>query len=89
MEGVATFNQYVSPWVTLVDDRRYQATVDRVADLAPEAIVGCHTPVISGERIATAVDVTRRAPQLTVAPQPDQAVLDEIQHALGAGITAA
>jgi flavorubredoxin len=81
-EGVATFNQYVSPWVTLVDDRRYQATVDRVEALSPAVVAGCHTPAITGARVAAALDVTRRTPGLTVPAQPDQAVLEVIQHTL-------
>lgn len=36
-----------------------------------------------------ALDVTRRAPELVVAPEPDQAVLDEIQRSLRSGATAA
>jgi flavorubredoxin len=81
-DGVATFNQYISPWVTLTDDSRYQATVDRVERLHPTVMAGCHTPAIHGGRIAAAIDVTRRTPTLSVAPQPDQAVLEEIQRAL-------
>jgi flavorubredoxin len=88
VEGIATFSQYVSPWLALVDDRRYQVTVDRVAALAATAMAGCHTPVITGDRIAAAIDVTRRAPHLPVAPQPDQSVLDEIQRALRVGAAA-
>jgi len=81
-DGVATFNQYVSPWVTLVDDDRYQATIDRVEALSPSVLVGCHTPAITGRRVAAALDVTRRTPGLTVPAQPDQAVLETIQRTL-------
>jgi flavorubredoxin len=81
-DGVAMFSQYVSPWVTLTDDRRYQETVDRVERLRPTVMVGCHTPAISGGRVAAAIDVTRRTPALSVAPQPDQSVLEEIQRTL-------
>jgi flavorubredoxin len=81
-EGVAMFGQYVSPWLRLVDEQRYLRTVDRIAALAPRAIVGCHTPLIAGPRLAAAFEVTRRTPGLTVPAQPDQAVLDEIQRAL-------
>ncbi len=82
-EGINTFDRYVSPWLTLVDDARFQATVDRVAALAPSVMVGCHTPAISGRaKVAAAIEATRRSPSATVAPEPDQAVLDEIQQAL-------
>lgn len=81
-EGMATFSQYISPWLLLADERRYLATVERVAALSPAAIAGGHTPVIAGDRVAGALDITRRAPGMTVAPQPDQTVLDEIQRTL-------
>lgn len=82
-EGVATFNQWVSPWVGLVDDARFQATVDRIEALAPRAIAGCHTPLTTRERLADALSITRRAPAIEFAPQPDEAVLAVIQETLG------
>lgn len=81
-EGMATFGQYISPWLLLADERRFQATVDRVAALAPTVLTGCHTPAVAGSRVAEAIDVTRRTPGLTVPAQPDQAVLDQIQLTL-------
>ncbi len=78
-DGMAMFNRYVSPWLTLTDDRKFQATVDRVAALSPSRIAGCHTPVIYSHDIAGAIDVTRLSPYADVTPEPDQSVLDEIQ----------
>ncbi len=83
LPGMAQFDNYVAPWLRLVDDRRYQATVDRVAELDPKVLVGCHTPVIGGDHVARAIEATRGAPTATFAPEPDQAVLQEIQRALG------
>jgi flavorubredoxin len=80
-DGLATFGQYISPWLDLVDDRRYQPTVDRIEALGPATIAGCHTPAIHGDRVADAIEVIRRTPTATVRPQPDQSVLDEIQRA--------
>lgn len=85
-DGMAMFNQYLSPWVLLADERRYQETVDRVAALQPTTIAGCHTPVIGAAHVAHAIDVTRRTPGLTVPGQPDQLVLDEIQRALAGAV---
>ena len=42
--GMTTFNNYVSPWLDLVDDAKFQATVDRIEALQPTTLVGCHTP---------------------------------------------
>lgn len=81
-DGLAMFGQYISPWLDLVDDARYQATVDRVAALGARTLVGCHTPAVSGARVVEAIEVTRRIPTATVPAQPDQAVLDQIQQAL-------
>lgn len=81
-DGMLMFDQYVSPWVTMVDDARFQATVDRVAALEPSVMAGCHTPAIRGERVARAIATTRTVPTAIVPPQPDQAVLEQIQQSL-------
>ena len=83
-EGIATISHYVSPWLALTDEGRWQATVDRVAALDPTVLVGCHTPAVVGrERVAQAIEATRRTPATAVAAQPDQAVLDELNRVLG------
>jgi len=81
-DGMHMFDQYVSPWVTMVDDARFQATVDRVAALRPTTMAGCHTPALHGARVAQAFAATRTTPTAVVPPQPDQAVLEQIQHAM-------
>ncbi|HEX5615116.1 MAG TPA: MBL fold metallo-hydrolase [Acidimicrobiia bacterium] len=80
--GIEMFSQYVSPWLALVDDAKYQAQVDRVASLHPTKLVGCHTPLIEGARVAQAIATTRTTPTAVVPPQPDQSVLEEIQRAM-------
>lgn len=84
LEGRVTFDNYVAAWLPLVDNHLFQRTVDRIEDLAPTIIAGCHTPVIGPAHLATAIDTTRRAPLADVAPQPDQSVLDHIQRTLAA-----
>jgi hypothetical protein len=86
LDGMAMFDRYVSPWVDLVDHDRHQRTVDRVADLDPAVLLGCHTPVVRGANVAQAVANVRRVPGATVPPQPDQAVLETIQRALTAAV---
>jgi flavorubredoxin len=82
-EGMTMFNRYVSPWLELTDDAKYQATVDRVAKLGASAMVGCHTPVISRSHVAAALETTRRSATASNVPaEPDQEVLDQIQLAL-------
>ncbi len=81
-DGMAMFNQYVSPWITLTDDRKFQATVDRIEALGASYFAGCHTPVVDRQRIDAAIATTRRSPSAVVPSQPDQSVLDEIQLAI-------
>ena len=65
------FNRYVSPWLELTDDAKYQATVDRVAKLGASAMAGCHTPVISRSHVGAALEITRRSPRRrTCRPSP-------------------
>jgi flavorubredoxin len=75
-------HQAVSPWLALVDDAKFQATVDRIAALAPSAMAGCHSPVIRGTRVADAIAAIRRAPTAECPPEPDQAVLERVCAAL-------
>lgn len=81
-EGMATFDNYISPWLGLVDEMRFQRTVDRVANLHPTAMAGCHTPAIRGRHVAAAIAATRRSPVASFPPEPDQALLDEINRTL-------
>jgi flavorubredoxin len=81
-DGMHMFDQYVSPWVTMVDDAKFQATVERVAALQPTVMAGCHTPAIHGERVARALATTRTTPTAVVPAQPDQSVLEQIQRSL-------
>ena len=80
--GIHTFARYISPWLTLVDDAKFQRTVDRIEALRPQVLAGCHTPAIDGAYIAQAIAATRVAPSAVVPPQPNQSVLDAIQAAL-------
>jgi hypothetical protein len=82
IEGIHTFAQYISPWLELVDDAKFQRTVDRVEALGPQVMAGCHTPAITGGDVADAIAATRTAPTASVPPQPDQSVLDAIQSVL-------
>jgi flavorubredoxin len=82
VDGIHMFARYVSPWLALVDDAKFQRTVDRIEALQPRVIAGCHTPVIAGGFVEDAIAATRLAPSAVVPPQPDQSVLDAIQSAL-------
>jgi flavorubredoxin len=81
-DGMAMFSRYVSPWLELVDDAKFQKTVDRIEQLGAQVLAGCHTPVVGRAHVAQALEFTRRSPNATIQPQPDQEVLDQIQLAL-------
>ena len=81
--GMATFDNYISPWLALVDDTKFQRTVDRVGALDPSVMAGCHTPAISGARVHEAIAQARRSPTATFDPEPDQTVLDQILAEIG------
>jgi flavorubredoxin len=77
--GVTLFTYgALSPWLSLVDSKKYGKTVDRVQDLGITTIAGCHTPVIEGPYIDRAFDLLRRLPSIDAPPMPDQSVLDQI-----------
>ena len=54
-DGMAMFHQYVSPWYSMLDDAKYQRSVDRVASLGITAIAGCHTPAIGSAFVERAI----------------------------------
>jgi flavorubredoxin len=76
--GMTMFSQYVSPWFDVLDDTKFQATVDRVERLGVRTIAGCHTPVIGASHVAKAIEQTRTFANALVPAQPDQSVLDQI-----------
>jgi flavorubredoxin len=82
IDGIHTFAQYISPWLTLVDGAKFQRTVDRIEELQPKVLVGCHSPAVDGNRVIEALAATRTAPWATVPPQPDQSVLNAIRGVL-------
>ena len=81
-QGMATFAQYISPWVTMVEDAKYQATIDRVQALGVKGIAGCHTPWIQEPQVSAALENMRTAHTMTVDPEPGQPLLDEILNGL-------
>jgi hypothetical protein len=68
----------VSPWLSLVDPKKYGTYVDRVQDLDIVTVAGCHTPVIEGPFIEKAFGRIRELPVIDPPPMPDQSVLDQI-----------
>ncbi len=82
IEGFNVFQQWNSPWVTELDRERWQRKVDAFAALDVQVIATCHGPAVQGDRIAAGLAALRRLPDLPVAPQPGQVVLDQIVRGL-------
>lgn len=74
----------MTPWLDLVDERKWVAAVDATEALGARAIASCHSPVITGDLVATAFDLLRSAPTAAPMPLPGQADLDAIIAAAGA-----
>jgi flavorubredoxin len=68
----------VSPWLSMVDTKKYAKYVDGVQNLEIKTIAACHTPVIEGEYIDRAFTHVRTLPTVEPPPMPDQSILDQI-----------
>ena len=77
-EGMAMFHQYISPWFAMLDDAKYQRSVDRIESLGVTTIAGCHAPTVRGGLVRQAFEGIREFPKAEVPPLPGQEVLDEI-----------
>lgn len=77
-EGMAMFHQYISPWYSMLDDARYQRSVDRIEQMGISTIAGCHAPTIDHRMIGAALENIRTFTQVTVPDMPGQEVLDQI-----------
>jgi flavorubredoxin len=75
----------ISPWLAMVDPKKYGAFVDSSQNLDITTIAGCHTPAIEGDFIGKAFDIIRGLPSTEPPPLPDQSVLDQIVAATSVG----
>jgi hypothetical protein len=77
-EGFNLFQQWNSPWSTLVDRDRFGAEVHRLERLGISTIASCHGPAVSARHVDRAFELMRGVPDGQAPPQPGQPVLDEI-----------
>jgi flavorubredoxin len=76
-EGMALFHHHaLAPWLPIVDRAAYAAQCERLRSLAPEVVVGAHTPLIAGAAVAAAFDHLAALPDVTPPPHPDQQALE-------------
>jgi flavorubredoxin len=83
--GVEMFNCMNSPWFKLLDPDKFERHVDRVQTLDLQVVASCHSPVIPKSHIDTALNMIRKIPHLEPPPQPQQADLDALMHAVARG----
>jgi flavorubredoxin len=80
-DGMALFAHHVlSPWLGLVDQRRFAALCDRTQALGMTTIATAHSPLITDTTIDQAFQLLRDLPATPAPPCPDQQVLDAILH---------
>ena len=68
----------LAPWLSLVDPDRFDAEVQRFADLGIATIMSAHSPSIAGSNVAAALETMLKLPTAECPPAPDQSVLDLI-----------
>ena len=67
-EGMANFHHIsLCPWISLVDQNRFRAEVDKLASLGIETILSAHSPAISGASVSRAFEQMAALPS-TVPP---------------------
>ena len=77
-EGFFQFQRLVSPWVRFTDQAKYDAHVDRVAELAPSVVASAHGVTLRGAEVDAAIALTRELPSLPACDVPGQADLEAI-----------
>jgi flavorubredoxin len=83
-EGLPLFMYYaLSPWLSIVDPKKYAATCDAVQSLGMTMIASAHGPLVTEESINKVFQIARDLPNATPDPCPDQNVLDALLAAAG------
>lgn len=59
--AMETHHRDAAPWVELLDERKFQASVDVVEGLGATLLAGCHTPIIPRHQVDRALAVVRRS----------------------------
>jgi hypothetical protein len=82
-EGMTMFCHHArSPWLSLVDPKRYADHCDKIQALGMDVIATAHSPLITKDKMDEAWALTRELPNVTPPPIPDQAVLDAVLGAM-------
>jgi flavorubredoxin len=83
-QGFRTFSMAISPWISMVDESKYAAAINRVAELDIKVISSAHTPPITGCYVKSAIDMMFDLPSAPAAQLPGQADLEAILRSMQA-----
>ncbi len=89
-DSFVPFNSMENPWHAWLDPTVYGEHVDAVRALGSTVWASCHGPVLRGERLEQAFEMTRGIAGAPPVPPPGQLLLDQIvAEAMAAAATAA
>ncbi len=81
-EGFAQVQGMVAPWSGIVDPKKFDATIKRVANLGVKAIASGHAPIVDGPRIQAAYQMLSELPSAPPVTLPGQAELEAMVAAM-------
>jgi len=78
-QGMTMFmHNVLCPWISIVDEKKFGATCDRVQNLGAKTIATAHSPVINEDMADQAWAILRSIPSTPAPPCPDHNVLQAI-----------
>lgn len=75
-EGMRLWASVDAPWLQVIDEGKFQASVDALADLKPARLLSSHLPPASGRMLEALVSNLKDAPAQPAFVGPDQAQLE-------------
>jgi len=84
-EDFSIFNRRNHPWFALVDQSKFEATVESIRRLEPDIIAGCHAPLAKGPGVEAHLQAMANLPAQGPLDLPDQAALDGTLAAIQGG----
>lgn len=75
-EGMRLWASVDAPWLQVIDEDKFQASVDALADLKPARLLSSHLPPASARMLEALVSNLKDAPAQPAFVGPDQAQLE-------------
>lgn len=77
-DGLLDNNRMISPWHTLLDPRKFDRHVDKIATLPIQTIASAHSVAVHGEQVADAIRLIRQVARMDAAALPGQGDLEAL-----------